>query len=62
MFDDDAPKPKKEYVLGQPLETMSLDELATTIERLRAEIDRIEAAKKSKSGALSAAESLFRKK
>ena len=62
MFDEDAPKPKKEYVLGQPLDALSLAELAETIGRLRAEIERIEAARNAKSGALNAAESLFRRK
>jgi uncharacterized small protein (DUF1192 family) len=61
MFDEDAPRPKREYLLGQPLDTLSVDELAETIERLRAEIVRLEAARNAKAGAIDAAQSLFRK-
>ncbi len=61
MFEEDAPRPKREYLLGQPLDTLSVDELTETIERLRAEIARLEAARNAKAGAIDAAQGLFRK-
>ena len=62
MIDEDAPKPKRQYMIGQPLDTMSVSDLAEAAELLRAEIGRLDQARLAKTGAMSAAEKLFSKK
>jgi uncharacterized small protein (DUF1192 family) len=63
MFDEDGAEKKVEaYTLGQPIDTLSIEELAETIGRLREEIDRIEAAMKEKTRHRDAADALFGKK
>lgn len=63
MFDDDAlPAKQPAYMIGQTLDSMSIEEITHTIERLKAEIDRLERALSAKSGHLQAAQSLFSKK
>ena len=59
MFDEEEAKKPRDYAIGQNLEDMSVEEIATTIEALRAEIDRLEKARKAKSDHMSAAEALF---
>ncbi|MCG6859310.1 MAG: DUF1192 domain-containing protein [Salaquimonas sp.] len=63
MFEDDAePVKTPGYMIGQVLDTMSVEELEHTIQRLKEEIARLEQARDQKSGHLAAAESLFSKK
>ncbi len=63
MFDNDAePVKTPGYMIGQVLDTMSVEELDHTIQRLKEEIERLERARAEKSGHLAAAESLFAKK
>ena len=62
MFEDDAPRPKRDYQLGQKLDELSVDDLETVMAELKAEILRVETARARKSGHLSAAEALFSRK
>ncbi|MCB1463154.1 MAG: DUF1192 domain-containing protein [Nitratireductor sp.] len=63
MFDEDAqPARTPAYMIGQILDSMSVEELDHTIQRLKEEIERLERARADKSGHLAAAESLFFKK
>ena len=63
MFDDDTePARKPSYMIGQVLDSMSVEELDHTIQRLKEEIERLERVRSEKSGHLAAAESLFTKK
>lgn len=63
MFeDDDSPKKKVQFEIGQKLDDFSVQELAETIETLKNEIERLTLAKQSKSEHLSAADALFGKK
>lgn len=60
MFgDDDRPVKKAAHEIGQDLSTLSVDELGERIALLRAEIDRIEAARTAKTSTRTAAEGLF---
>ena len=58
---EDAPKKKLVFEIGQNLEDMSVAELAETIELLEKEIARLSEMKQSKSAHLSAADALFSK-
>ena len=63
MFaDDDRPKPRKLHEIGCDLTFLSAGELDERIALLRAEIDRLEADKSSKTSSRSAAESFFKSK
>ena len=62
LAEEDMPGKKRNYEIGQPLDTMSLEDLAEMIAVLEGEIARIEAARKAKSAHLSAAEALFSRK
>lgn len=59
--DDDRPKPSVSHAIGQPLETLSLDDLDHRIALLRAEIERIEAVRTQKRAALGAADAVFKR-
>ena len=48
------------HEIGQKLDDLSLDDLDRRIEALRAEIERLEAARSAKQAALAAAGSIFR--
>lgn len=61
MTDDDAPRPRPAYDIGQPLDLLSIAELESRILMLKEEIDRLEAAAQAKRAATSAAEAFFRK-
>ena len=50
------------FVIGQDLSSLSVDELSETVNLLRLEIDRLEAAKAAKSDHMAVAESLFKGK
>lgn len=54
------PKKKPEHEIGQPLDTLSVGELAERIELLRAEIDRLEAARSAKAASAAAAAAFFK--
>jgi uncharacterized small protein (DUF1192 family) len=49
-----------QHALGEPLDTLSVDELAARIELLRAEIERLETARSKKLDSRSAAASFFK--
>ncbi len=58
---DDKPRPPPTHVVGQPLDALSVDELAERIEALKEEILRLEAARAKKRAANAAADAFFRK-
>lgn len=61
-LDDIAPPPKKKsYELGQDLSKLSVGELQALIDDLKAEIARVEQAKKAKQSSLDAAQSVFKR-
>lgn len=60
-MDDEQPKKKPAYGLGQDLSLLSADELRATVEMLKAEIARIESEIVSKSASRNAAEAFFRR-
>jgi uncharacterized small protein (DUF1192 family) len=62
MFEDDLPRPRKDYVPGQKLDDLSLGDIDMAIAALKAEITRLEEARARKAGHLSAAEALFSRK
>ncbi len=63
-YDEDFFAPKKpapsQHVLGEPLDKLSVDELGERIALLRAEIERLEAVRLTKSASRAAADSLFK--
>lgn len=62
MFHEDDAKPKlKAFLLGQDVSAFSIADLDETVERLRAEIERLNAEKARKLKSAAAADALFRK-
>lgn len=68
MIEDDGDRPRAEaaagtasHQLGQPLDALSLAELDERIALLRAEIQRLEAARAAKAASLAAADAFFKK-
>ena len=61
MEDEPRPKPKVAHDIGQMLDTLSIHEFDERIALLRAEIERLEAARSRKQQALAAAGSVFGK-
>ena len=62
MFDEEPQKAKAAaYTLAQSLEALSVEELASTIGRLREEIARVEAEIAARRSHKDAAEALFRR-
>jgi uncharacterized small protein (DUF1192 family) len=64
--DEDRPRAQKDqgktpYLLGRPLDTMSVGEIDERIAELRAEIGRLEAARAAKAASAAAAEMFFKK-
>ena len=59
--DDEAPRPRPKFEIGQPLDLLSVGEIDETIATLRGEIARLEAARSAKAAASAAAEAFFRK-
>jgi len=55
-----APKKKPAHELGQPLDELSVGELAERIDLLRAEIERLEAARTRKAASAAAAAAFFK--
>jgi len=60
-FDEEAPKKKLAHQLGEDLSKLSLDELSTRIESLKAEIARLEAAVEKKRASAEVAASFFKR-
>ena len=60
MHEDNKPRPKVEYALGQKLDEMSVADFDAAIAQLKAEIVRLETARARKAGHLTAAEALFK--
>ncbi len=56
-----AKKPPSQHVLGEPLDTLSVHELEERIQLLRAEIERLEAARARKGASRAAADAFFKK-
>lgn len=61
MDDDAVPKKKPAHELGQDLALLSVGELESRIEALKAEIARLEAARAAKQASRSTADQFFRK-
>ncbi len=62
LIDDEPPKKKKiAHELGEDLATLSLSELAERIGLLKAEIERIEAAIRTKQASADVAQSFFKR-
>ncbi|MDS7595138.1 DUF1192 domain-containing protein [Agrobacterium tumefaciens] len=60
LFEDDRPKKPQAHEIGSDLSLLSVDELTARIELLRAEIQRLDEARTTKSAGRQAAENLFR--
>jgi uncharacterized small protein (DUF1192 family) len=60
-MDEDLPKRKKPFEIGQDLSFLSADELRETVNVLKQEIARIEAEMTSKSASRNAAEAFFKR-
>lgn len=58
--DEDRPKPKPTHVVGQDLASLSVSDLDDRVAILKAEIERLEMARRSKLDGLSAADALFK--
>ena len=59
FFAAKKPAPKT-HVVGEPLDTLSVDELSARIELLRAEIERLEIARQAKAASRAAADAFFK--
>lgn len=59
MFDDEAPRPKRQITVGEDLYGLSVAELEERIQRLRAEIERTESELGKKTSERAAADALF---
>lgn len=59
--DEDKPRVVKTHEIGQPLDALSVDDLAERIAVLREEIERLEAARRAKVAALGAADAFFKR-
>lgn len=60
LFDEAAPRPPPQHVLGQELGALSLHELSERIAALQAEIERLEAARVAKEKSRAQADAVFR--
>lgn len=61
MFDENEPRTKRKFEIGQKLDELSLSDIDGAIGDLRTEIARLEEARERKSAHLGAAEALFKK-
>lgn len=59
--DLDLPKPKPTHRVGEPLDTLSIEELRLRIDLLRDEVARIEAAILGKQASRGAADAFFKR-
>lgn len=62
MFDENEPRARREYEIGQKLDDLSIADLEAVVVALKAEIVRIEAARDRKASHLDAAQALFSRK
>lgn len=60
LDDDERPKKKIAHEIGQDLALLSVDEITERVALLRAEIDRLEEALRSKRASRSAADKFFK--
>jgi uncharacterized small protein (DUF1192 family) len=60
MFEDEPKKPKAAFIPGQDVSLFSVDDLRETVDLLKGEIARLEAAIAAKQGVKASAESLFK--
>jgi uncharacterized small protein (DUF1192 family) len=58
---DELPKPKFVHVLGEVLDTISVDELKLRVEALKAEINRLESEIQRKAASKNAADAFFKR-
>ena len=61
LDDDERPKKKIAHEIGQDLALLSVDEITERIALLRAEIERLEEALRSKRASRSAADQFFKR-
>ncbi len=59
-WDDVRPKPKPDIVVGEKLESLSVDDLLQRIAALESEIERVNTELAVKRGRVAAAEALFK--
>lgn len=59
--DEQRPVPRPKHALGDPLDTLSIDELRLRIDVLRDEITRLEGEIASKQASRSAADAFFKR-
>lgn len=62
MFDEELPRKRKDHVIGQKLDDLSLADIDAVILELRDEIGRLEKARAFKTAHLDAAQALFSKR
>jgi uncharacterized small protein (DUF1192 family) len=62
LFDEEPVKKPARHEIGQDLSALSLHEIEERVALLRAEIDRLEAVRASKSASLTAASAFFKAK
>jgi uncharacterized small protein (DUF1192 family) len=60
--EEESPAKKTAFVLGQPLDLLSVEEIDDTIVLLQSEIERLGAARAAKTSHLDAANALFSKR
>jgi uncharacterized small protein (DUF1192 family) len=60
MNDEERPKPKRDHLVGEPLDTISVEELHDRVNLLQREIARLEAEIQRKNASKSAADALFK--
>lgn len=61
LFDEDEPKKPAGWTIGEDLSTLSIDELSERIEKLRAEIGRVEATLEAKRASMGVADTFFKR-
>jgi uncharacterized small protein (DUF1192 family) len=61
LTDDDRPRPKRRYEIGEDISALGVGELEARITELKGEIARLEAELAARGQTRSAAESLFKR-
>ncbi len=62
MFDEEMPRKRKDHLIGQKLDELSVADIDAVVLELQAEIKRLEEARQQKTAHLGAAEALFGKR